>query len=229
MLISEQPAKISRRQNNPIYWRGPNYRKEFAVYWLFCNQNQEKHRKKYQKIQGQLKLYQTVYFLSRNSKYKLRKSGVLWPLLLLYFPLTSHSIIGNSVSMSVKHKPLHWYCTLLSENPSLSYNSPLVNQKPVCYFKSKYPVNMTDEEWLQVFEKKVSGFEVLHFPRTRIWSGEREDAHLLLWNFYYWSKFDNFSCVALIFHSADDTVFQFRKSAFEVREMTRHPIIEFFR
>ena len=28
-----------------IYWRGPNYRKEFAVFGLFCNQNQEKHRK----------------------------------------------------------------------------------------------------------------------------------------------------------------------------------------
>ena len=38
-----------------------------------------------------------------------------------------------------------------------------------------------------------------------------------------------FSYVALIFHAADDTVFKFRKSAFEVREMTRHPIIEFFR
>ena len=73
--------------------------------------------------------------------------------------------------MSVKHKPLHWYCTLLSENPSFSYNSPLVHQKPVCYFKSKYPVNMTDEKWLQVLEKKVSSFEVLHFPRTCIWSG----------------------------------------------------------
>ena len=83
-------------------------------------------------IQGLLKLYQTVYFLSRNSMYKLRKSGVLWPLLLLYFPLTSHSIIGSSVSMSVKHKLLHWYCTLLSENPSFSYNSPLVNQKNLC-------------------------------------------------------------------------------------------------
>ena len=47
-----------------------------------------------------------------------------------------------------------WYCTLLSENPSISYNSPLVNQKPVCYFKSKYPVNMTDEEWLQVWKKR---------------------------------------------------------------------------
>ena len=55
--------------------------------------------------------------------------------------------------MSVKHKPLHWYCTLLSENPLFSYNSPLLNQKHECYFKSKYPVNMTDEEWLQVLEK----------------------------------------------------------------------------
>ena len=86
--------------------------------------------------------------------------------------------------MSVKHKPLHWYCTLLSENPSflviLTYNLPLVNQKPVCYFRLKYPVNMTDEEWLQVLEKKASSFEVLHFPRMCIWSGEREDAHLLL-------------------------------------------------
>ena len=91
--------------------------------------------------------------LSRNSKYKLRNSGVLWSLLLLYFPLTSHSIIGSSVSMSIKHKPLHWYCTLLSENPSFSYTSPLVNQKPLCHFKSKYPVNMTDEEWLQFLEK----------------------------------------------------------------------------
>ena len=27
------------------YWRGLNYRKEFAVYRLFCNKNQEKHRK----------------------------------------------------------------------------------------------------------------------------------------------------------------------------------------
>ena len=62
--------------------------------------------------------------------------------------------------MSVKHKPLYWYCTLLSENPSFSYNSPLVNQKPVCHFKSKYPVNMTDVEWLQVLEKK---FQVLKF------------------------------------------------------------------
>ena len=67
-------------------------------------------------------------------------------------------IIESSVSMSVKHKPLHWHCTLLSENPSFSYNSPLVNQKPACYFKSKYPVNMTDEEWLQVLEKKSFKF-----------------------------------------------------------------------
>ena len=62
--------------------------------------------------------------------------------------------------MSAKHKPLHWYCTLFSENPSFSYNSPLVNQKPVCYFKSKYPVNMTDEELLQVLGKQI---QVLKF------------------------------------------------------------------
>ena len=55
--------------------------------------------------------------------------------------------------MSVKPKPLHWCYSLLSENPSFSYNSPLVNQKPVCYFKSKYPVSITDEEWLLVLEK----------------------------------------------------------------------------
>ena len=30
----------------------------------------------------------------------------------------------------------------------------------MCYFKSKYHVNMTDEEWLQVLEKK---FQVLKF------------------------------------------------------------------
>ena len=87
---------------------------------------------------------------------------------------------------------------------------------------------MTDEELLQVLEKKVSSFVLLHFPRTCIWSGKRVDAHLLLRNFYYWSKFDNFSCVALIFHSADDNIFKFCKSALEVRKMTRHPIIEFF-
>ena len=82
---------------------------------LFCNQNKEKHRKKYLKIQCQLKLYQTVYFLSRNSKYKSRKSGVLWPLPFVYFSLTSHHIIGSSVSMGVKHKLWHWYGTLLSD------------------------------------------------------------------------------------------------------------------
>ena len=35
--------------------------------------------------------------------------------------------------------------------------------------------------------------------------------------------------MTLILHAADETVFKFRKSAFEVREMTKHPIIEFFR
>ena len=67
------------------------------------------------KIQGQLKLYQTVYFLSRNSKDKSRKSGTLWPLFFVYFQLTSHHIIGSSITMSVKHKPWYWYGTLLSD------------------------------------------------------------------------------------------------------------------
>ena len=79
---------------------------------VIFNHNHEKHRKKYSEIQGQLKLYQTVYFLSRNSKYKPRKSGVLWPLLFVYFSLTSHHIIGSIVSMSVKYKPWHRYGTL---------------------------------------------------------------------------------------------------------------------
>ena len=52
--MTMSPTTTSGHDNNSlnIYWRGPNYRKEFAVYRLFCNQNQEKHRKKYQKIQG---------------------------------------------------------------------------------------------------------------------------------------------------------------------------------
>ena len=83
-----------------MYWRAWNYRKEFTVFWLFCNKIQEKHRKNYSKIQGQLKLYLSVYFLSRNSKYKLRKFGVIWPLLFVYFSLTSH-IISETVFLWV--------------------------------------------------------------------------------------------------------------------------------
>ena len=86
----------------------------FGHYVSKTNKNTEK---KYSKIQGQLKLYQTVYFLSRNSKYKVRKSDVLWPLLFVCFPLTSHHIIGSSVSMSVKYILWRWYGTLLSDIP----------------------------------------------------------------------------------------------------------------
>ena len=39
---------------------------------------------------------------------------------------------------------------------------------------------------------------------------------------------DNFTCVAIIPHAADDTVFKFRKSAFEKHKITQHLIIEFF-
>ena len=70
------------------------------------------------------------------------------------------TLLSEAVFLWALTKPLHWYGTLLSEIQSFSYNSLSVNQKPACYFKSKYPVNMTDEEWLQVLEKK---FQVLKF------------------------------------------------------------------
>ena len=70
--------------------------------------------------------------------------------------------------MSVKHKLLHWYGTLLSENPSFSYKSPLVNQKPVWYFKSKYPVNMTDEGWLQFFRKQEDQWATYRAPEYNV-------------------------------------------------------------
>ena len=44
-----------------------------------------------------------------------RYTGILWPLLLVYFPLTAIHIIGSSVSMSLKQKSGHWYGTLFSD------------------------------------------------------------------------------------------------------------------
>ena len=154
------------------YWWGPNYRKEFAVYRLFCNQNKEKHRKN-------IRRFKVKSSYIRQYTFCLEIQSINWGNPVFFDPsfcyifcshrtllseVVFHSIIGSSVSMSVKHKPLHWYCTSLSENPSFSYNSPLVNQKPVCYFKSKYPVNMTDEEWLQVLEKKFKFWSSLLLP-----------------------------------------------------------------
>ena len=88
---------------------------------------------------------------------------------------------------------------------------------------------MTDEEWLQVLEKK---FQVLKFftSPVRAYCRGKGRMHICYCEMcIIGHNFDNFSCVALICNAADDTVFNFRKSAFEVREMTRHPIIEFFR
>ena len=88
---------------------------------------------------------------------------------------------------------------------------------------------MTDEEWLQVLEKK---FQVLKIFTSPVRAHGRGKGRM---HIYYCEMFiigrnlTIFPCMALIFHAADDTVFKFRKSTFEVREMTRHPIIEFFR
>ena len=109
---------------------------------LFWNQNQEKHRKNTRRFKvNSSSIRQFTVYLEIQS--------INWGNPAFFDPsfcctFRSHrTIIGSRVSMSVKHKPLHLYGTLLLENPSFNCNSLLVNQKPVCYFKSKYPVNMT--------------------------------------------------------------------------------------
>ena len=182
----------------------------------------------YPKIQGYLKHYQTVYFLSRNSKNKLSKSGFLWPLLLVNFPLTSHHIIRSSVTMSKKQKPWHWYSTLLLYTLSFRYNWPSKN-KNLCFTKSKSLVNMTDEEWLLLFEKKFQVLECFT-PLAHAYGHGIERRHVFYDEMLIIVRnLTILPCVALISHAADDNVFKFRKSAFEVREITRYPIIEFFR
>ena len=69
--------------------------------------------------------------------------------------------------------------------------------KNLCFFTSKFSVNMTDEEWLQFFDKKFQVLKCFTSPRTYVWSRDREDAYVLLWNANYWSLCDHFSCVAL--------------------------------
>ena len=103
-----------------MYWRGPNYRKEFAVYRLFCNQNQEKTQKK------NTRRFKVNSSSIRQYTFCLEIQSINWGNSAFFDPsfcctFRSHRtlIIGSRVSMSVKHKPLHWYCTLLSENPSL--------------------------------------------------------------------------------------------------------------
>ena len=138
--------------------------------------------------------------MSRNSKYKLRQSGVLWPLLLLYFPLTSHSIIGSSVSMSVKHKPLHWYCTLLAETPSFSYNSPC---KPKTCELFSIKISSEYDRWRMVasFRKKSFKFWSSSLPPYVHMVGEKGGCTfatvkclllVVIWQFFLYGF--NFSC-----------------------------------
>ena len=80
-------------------------------------------------------------FLSRNSKYKSRKSGFLWPLLFVYL-ISAHIapvFIGSRVSMNIKYKLWHDTVLYYRISPVFTYNSQLVNQKLV-FFKSKYSV-----------------------------------------------------------------------------------------
>ena len=46
------PNTFNRENTGQMYWRGPNYRKDFAIFQLFCNYNREKHGGKYSKVQG---------------------------------------------------------------------------------------------------------------------------------------------------------------------------------
>ena len=90
------------------------------------------------------------------------------------------------------------------------------------FLKSKSPVNVTDEEWFLILEKKVSSLEVCHFPCMCMWSRDGKDAHFLLWNVYYFGlNLTIFPVVAWISHAADDTVYQFCDSTFEVCEIKK--------
>ena len=66
---------------------------------------------------------------------------------------------------------------------------------------------MTDEEWLQVLEKKVSSFEVLHFPGPlHAYGRVKERMHICYYEMFIIGRnLTIFSCVALIFHAAEDT------------------------
>ena len=80
-----------------------------------------------------------------------------------------------------------------------------------------------------IFRKKVSSYEVLHSP-VRAYCRGIGKAHIFYCEMFIIGRnLTIFSCVALIFQAEDDIVFKFHKSAFEVREIRRHPIIEFFR
>ena len=65
-----------------------------------------------------------------------------------------------------------------------------------------------------IFGGKVLILKFLTSPACAFGWGIGRARIFLLWNVYYWPYFDHFSCVALIFHAADDTVYKFCKSAF---------------
>ena len=123
-------------------------------------------------------------FLSRNSKYKSRKSGFLWPLLFVYlisahiapyyrkpcfYELLKRGILvcfvdnfTSPVGLAILKKYKLWHDTVLYYriSPLFTYNSQLVNQKLV-FFKSKYSVKMTDEECLLIFWKRCLVWEYI--------------------------------------------------------------------
>ena len=70
------------------------------------------------------------------SKFKVKMEEI-WLSLTPPFTYFPHHIATNSVVISVKQRPSHWYGTPLSNIPSFSYNLPLVNQILVGFFKIK--------------------------------------------------------------------------------------------
>ena len=74
-----------------VYWRGPNYRKEFAVFWLFCNQNQEKHRKKNtRRFKVNSSSIRQYTFCLEIQSINWGNPASVWPLLLLYLKLSAN-------------------------------------------------------------------------------------------------------------------------------------------
>ena len=124
--------------------------RRIRVFQLFCNQNQEKHGKRYSKIQSKLNFYSsslrqyTFKFLPQNSKYKPRKTSFHWPLLLVNLSLDSWCSDRTTLPDTVLLWAYSIHCgiDMVHYNPIPNHldNSPLVNQK--------FTVNMTDEERL---------------------------------------------------------------------------------
>ena len=88
---------------------------QICSFFGYYNQNKEKHRKNTQRSEvNSSTITQYTFCLEIQNIYSkltllFRKSGFLWPLHFVYFLLTSHHIIGSSVTMSEKHRPWHCY------------------------------------------------------------------------------------------------------------------------